>query len=72
MVYEYMLREMGENKVSLYFSVKPSYTVLGKVDWKKAISFNFSEPINNPSISYESGILMITIEYGADIDDKIM
>ena len=46
-VYDYTLRHMGENKLSMYFTVSPIYTALNKVDWKKAITFNFSEPINS-------------------------
>lgn len=39
-VFDYMLRVMGENKVNMYFTVSPSSTLFNKVDWKKAISFN--------------------------------
>lgn len=60
---------MGENKLSMYFTVSPSYTALNKVDWKKAINFNFSESIKS-SFSYQDGTLIVTIEYNTDLDDK--
>ena len=46
-VYDYTLRHMGENKLSMYFTVSPAYTAFNKVDWQKTITFNFSEPINS-------------------------
>jgi hypothetical protein len=66
-----MLREIGENKVSLYFTVAPPSTALSKVDWQKTITFNFSEPIN-AQFSYENEILIMTLEYSSDLDDKLM
>ena len=69
--YDYTLRHMGENKLSMYFTVSPAYTALNKVDWKKTITFNFSEPITC-EFSYNDGILIITMEYTADLDDKLM
>ena len=62
---------MGENKLSMYFTVSPAYTALNKVDWKKAITFNFSELITC-EFSYTDGILIITMEYTSDLDDKLM
>lgn len=70
-VYDYTLRQMGENKLSMYFTVSPAYTALDKVDWHKAITFNFSETIN-PSFQYKDGILIITTDYSADLDGKMM
>lgn len=70
-IYDYTLRHMGENKLSMYFTVSPASTALEKMNWKKAITFNFSETIN-PSFEYKDGILIITTDYSSDLDGKIM